>query len=48
MDLYTFSTPKKDEESGEESAKELTEDEKTFVNLFNHYYTAKANEETQE
>lgn len=37
MDLYTLSK--------EKSAEELTEDEKTFTEVFNFYYTAKSNEE---
>lgn len=38
MDLYNFSTKK--------SPEELTANEKTFINLFDLYYTAKSNEET--
>lgn len=37
MDLYNFSTKK--------TSEELTSGEKTFINLFNLYYTAKSNKE---
>lgn len=40
MDLYNLSTQKTPEE--------LTPNEKTFINLFDLYYTAKSNKETQD
>lgn len=48
MDLYNFSNQNKTEDSENNPEKELSENEKTFVNLFNLYYTAKANKDPQE
>ena len=39
MDLYNF--------SAEEQSEELTNEKKSFINLFNYYYIAKSNEDNK-